>query len=75
MNFMGMTDYEWAHFDDDWEEGSSINMNRTFKEITDEHGQVGLLNYMSATMGLMCLEDYREAWGDEPCPCPKCKED
>ena len=50
-------------------------MNRTFKEIRDEHGQVGLLNYMSATMGLMCLEDYREAWGDEPCPCPKCKED
>ena len=58
-------------------------MNRTFKEITDEHGQVGLLNYMSATMGLMCFEDkdkqtgqkYREAWGDEPCPCPKCKED
>ena len=49
-------------------------MNEKMREIADEHGDVGLLNYISAKVGLFCLEDYRDAWGDEPCPCPGCNQ-
>ena len=49
-------------------------MRKKLKEIAEEHGDVAMLNYQSAMVGLMCLRDY-EYWNEinEPCPCPECK--